>query len=68
MKHILLKDGSCHGISSVRPRSTHPPVGPFRCGRAVGHPMPPILFKKESNIPVIESFSFVVGDEAAKEN
>ncbi|MBS3819974.1 hypothetical protein KGY73_10805 [bacterium] len=68
MKPILLKDGSCHGISSVRPRSTHPPVGPLRCGRAAGYSMPPILYKKESNIPVIEPFSLVVGGGAAMKN
>ncbi|MBS3819081.1 hypothetical protein KGY73_06210 [bacterium] len=47
MNHILFMDGSCHGISPVRPRFTHPPVGPFRCGRAGEHPVPPILFEKE---------------------
>jgi len=33
MEVNIFKDGSCHGVSPVRPRSTHPPVGPFRCGR-----------------------------------
>ena len=29
---------------SGRPRSTHPPMGPFRCGRADSFTTPPILF------------------------
>jgi hypothetical protein len=42
--YIFFMDGSCHGVSSVRPRSTHPLGGnPFRCGRCGGHSAPPIL-------------------------
>ncbi|MBS3819050.1 hypothetical protein KGY73_06055 [bacterium] len=37
-------------MSPVCPRSTHPSVGPFRCGRAGEHPVPPILFEKETDI------------------
>lgn len=71
----FFNDMSCHGMSPVRPRSTHPPVGPFRFGRAGEQPALAIIFKWNQNIirtkkdaMSIESFSFVVGGEAAKKD
>jgi hypothetical protein len=44
---LAFENGFCRGVLPLRPHCTHPPVGPFRCGRCGSVSTPPILLWRE---------------------